>query len=39
MSEEIFEQRINLEELNKAMLDLQTAIKKIIVWPGTIWCV
>jgi len=31
MSEEIFEQRINLEELNKAMLDLQTAIKKIIV--------
>jgi MoxR-like ATPase len=31
MSEEIFEQRINLEELNKAMLDLQLEIKKIIV--------
>jgi MoxR-like ATPase len=31
MSEEIFEQRINLEELNKAMFDLQTEIKKIIV--------
>jgi MoxR-like ATPase len=31
MSEEIFEQRINLEELNKAMLDLQSEIKKIIV--------
>ncbi|HEX5151429.1 MAG TPA: MoxR family ATPase [Parafilimonas sp.] len=31
MSEEIFEQRINLEELNKAMTDLQTGIKKIIV--------
>ena len=31
MSEEIFEQRINLDELNKAMLDLQTEIKKIIV--------
>jgi MoxR-like ATPase len=31
MSEEIFEQRINLGELNKAMFDLQTEIKKIIV--------
>jgi MoxR-like ATPase len=31
MSEEIFEQRINLEELNKAMLDMQSEIKKIIV--------
>jgi len=31
MSEEIFEQRINLEELTKAMSDLQTGIKKIIV--------
>jgi MoxR-like ATPase len=31
MSEEIFEQRINLEELNNAMLDLQSEIKKIIV--------
>ena len=31
MSEEIFEQRINLDELNKAMLDLQTEIKKVIV--------
>jgi MoxR-like ATPase len=31
MSEEIFEQRINLNELNKAMLDLQTEIKKIII--------
>ena len=31
MSEEIFEQRINLEELNKAMLDLQTEIKKVII--------
>src|SRR5256885_14061111 len=31
MSEEIFEQRINLDELNKAMLDLQTEIKKIII--------
>ena len=31
MSEEIFEQRINLDELNKAMFDLQTEIKKIIV--------
>jgi MoxR-like ATPase len=31
MSEEIFEQRINLDELNKAMLDLQSEIKKIIV--------
>jgi MoxR-like ATPase len=31
MSEEIFEQRINLEELNKSMFDLQTEIKKIIV--------
>ena len=31
MSEEIFEQRTNLDELNKAMLDLQTEIKKIIV--------
>jgi MoxR-like ATPase len=31
MSEEIFEQRINLGELNKAMLELQLEIKKIIV--------
>ncbi len=31
MSEEIFEQRINVEELNKAMFDLQNEIKKIIV--------
>ena len=31
MSEEIFEQRIHLEELNKAMLDMQNEIKKIIV--------
>lgn len=31
MSEEIFEQRINLDELNKAMLDLQTEIEKVIV--------
>ena len=31
MDEEIFEQRINLDELNKAMLNLQTEIKKIIV--------
>jgi len=31
MSEEIFEQRINLEELNKAMSSLQSEIKKIIV--------
>src|ERR1700745_3309926 len=31
MSEEIFEQRINLDELNKAMLELQTEIKKVIV--------
>ena len=31
MSEEIFEQRINLEELSKSMSDLQNGIKKIIV--------
>jgi len=31
MSEEIFEQRINLEELNKSMSDLQAEIKKIII--------
>ena len=31
MSEQMFEQRINLDELNKAMLDLQSEIKKIIV--------
>jgi MoxR-like ATPase len=31
MEEQIFEQRINLGELNKAMLDLQTEIKKVIV--------
>lgn len=31
MSEEIFEQRINLEELNKAVLQLQSEIKKVIV--------
>ncbi len=31
MSEEIFEQRIDLEELNKAMLGLQNEIRKIIV--------
>src|SRR5436190_13744109 len=31
MSEEIFEQRINLQELSKAMSALQTGIKKIIV--------
>ncbi len=31
MSEEIFEQRINLEELNKAMLDMQNEIRKVIV--------
>ncbi len=31
MSEEIFEQRINLEELNKAMLGMQNEIRKIIV--------
>jgi len=31
MSEEIFEQRIHLEELNKAMLDMQNEIKKVIV--------
>ncbi len=31
MSEEIFEQRINLEELNKAMFSLQSEIQKIIV--------
>ncbi|HYK48000.1 MAG TPA: MoxR family ATPase [Parafilimonas sp.] len=31
MSEQIFEQRIDLDELNKAMLDLQSEIKKIIV--------
>ena len=31
MSEQIFEQRTDLNELNKAMLDLQTEIKKIIV--------
>ena len=34
MSEEIFEQRINLEELTKAMSALQTGIKKIIVGQG-----
>ncbi len=31
MSEEIFEQRTNLDELNKAMLELQMEIKKVIV--------
>jgi MoxR-like ATPase len=31
MSEQMFEQRIDLDELNKAMLDLQSEIKKIIV--------
>lgn len=31
MSEEIFEQRTDLAELNKAMLDIQHEIKKIIV--------
>ena len=31
MSEQIFEQRIDLTGLNKSMLDLQTEIKKIIV--------
>jgi MoxR-like ATPase len=31
MSEEIFEQRINLEELNKAIVGMQNEIKKIIV--------
>ncbi|SFP59402.1 AAA family ATPase [Parafilimonas terrae] len=31
MSEEIFEQRINLEELNKAIFKLQSEIKKVIV--------
>ncbi len=31
MSEEIFEQRINLDELNTAMLNLQHEIKKVIV--------
>ena len=31
MSEEIFEQRINLEELNNSMLSLQNEIKKVIV--------
>jgi MoxR-like ATPase len=31
MPEQIFEQRINVSELNKAMLDLQMEIKKIIV--------
>jgi MoxR-like ATPase len=31
MSEEIFEQRINLEELNKAMLGMQNEIRKVIV--------
>jgi MoxR-like ATPase len=31
MSEEIFEQRIDLEELNKAMLGMQNEIRKIIV--------
>jgi MoxR-like ATPase len=31
MSEEIFGQRIHLEELNTAMLDMQNEIKKIIV--------
>lgn len=31
MSEEIFEQRINLEELNKAVFKLQSEIKKVIV--------
>ena len=31
MSDEIFEQRINLEELNKAMFSLQSQIQKIIV--------
>lgn len=31
MSEEIFEQRINLDELNTAMLKLQAEIKKVIV--------
>ncbi|MEP6465649.1 MAG: MoxR family ATPase, partial [Parafilimonas sp.] len=31
MSEEIFEQRINLDELNTAMLNLQTEIKKVII--------
>ena len=31
MSEEIFEQRINLDELSSAMLKLQTEIKKIII--------
>jgi MoxR-like ATPase len=31
MTEENFEQRINLDELNKAMLDLQAEIKRIIV--------
>ncbi|MFT4153331.1 AAA family ATPase [Parafilimonas sp.] len=31
MNEEIFEQRINLEDLNKAMFNLQSEIKKVIV--------
>jgi len=31
MSEQIFEQRINLDGLNTAMLDLQAEIKKIII--------
>jgi MoxR-like ATPase len=31
MSEEIFQQRINLEELNKAVFKLQSEIKKVIV--------
>ncbi|MGN6353210.1 MAG: AAA family ATPase [Parafilimonas sp.] len=31
MNEEIFEQRINLEELNKAVFKLQSEIKKVIV--------
>jgi MoxR-like ATPase len=31
MSDEIFEQRINLEELNKAMFNLQAEIQKVIV--------
>ncbi|HVX27410.1 MAG TPA: MoxR family ATPase [Parafilimonas sp.] len=31
MSEEIFEQRINLDELNTTMLNLQQEIKKVIV--------
>ena len=38
MSDEIFEQRINLDELSKAMLDLQTRNYKKLLLAKMIWC-